>query len=463
MDGRYESAILCSVIGLFLCTQTGVAQTQIPPDSPFTTPAPEPEVSSEIVIETEPESEPINPYAGDLLTRSRLTGDWWGHRSALVERGVTFDFFATQFYQGVASGGRNQDWEYGGKLDYLMNVDGGKLGLWQGLLVNLHAETRYGTDVNNIDGLLAPANLPMSFPAPDQNITSITGLKITQALSENFAVYLGKINTLDEFPLRFSPGMGTNRPGLGGFQNASLVFNSIVGRTVPYSTVGVGAAAMQGEQVVLSITAFDPEERATRGVDDPYARGVVLVPDLLLRTHLFDHPGIYNFGSVYSTAKYRSFDPAAYLSIPPALVRDARFTPLETGSWALYANCYQSLWVDPSDEKRTWGFFFNLGLSDGNPNPIRYTACAGVAGRSMLPSRTLDTFGVGYFHLGLSENFKQLSQFVLPQRDESGVELFYNCALAPWARLTYDLQIARPSTVRFDTTVITGLRFQLLF
>jgi porin len=416
--------------------------------------------------EPNPSPEPFNPYAGDLFNRSRLSGDWWGTRSGLAEKGLTFDLFSTQFYQGVAHGGREQDFEYGGKLDYFANLDASKLGLGrfgQGLFVNLHAETRYGTDVNNIDGLIAPSNLPMNFPAPNRDLTSITGLKFTQALSENFAVFLGKINTLDEYPFRYSPGLENNRPGLGGFLNTSLVFNPIVGRTVPYSTAGVGAAYLKDGQPVFSFTVFDPEERAARGMDGLFDRGAVLVPDLLLRTRFLDRPGIFNLGGTWSSAKYRSFDPAAYLTIPPALLLDDRFVPQETGSWSLYANSYQSLWMDPSDEKRNWGVFVGLGLADGNPNPVRYTATGGVGGRSMIPGRTLDSFGVGYFYLGLSDNYKQLARPFLPQRDEYGMELFYNLAITPWCRLTGDFQVARPSTIGLDTAIITGLRLQVLF
>jgi porin len=131
------------------------------------------------LAEPEPErpSAAANPYAGDLSTRIRMTGDWGGSRAALAERGLTFDLFATQFYQGIASGGQEQEWEYGGKLDYLLNVEAGKLGLWEGLYANLHAETRFGNDVNGIDGLIAPSNIPMNVPDPVTHVTSITGLK----------------------------------------------------------------------------------------------------------------------------------------------------------------------------------------------------------------------------------------------------------------------------------------------
>jgi len=71
--------------------------------------------------------------------------------------------------------------------------------------------------------------------------------------------------------------------------------------------------------------------------------------------------------------------------------------------------------------------------------------------------------GLDGFYLGLSDNFKTLARPFQPQQDEYGVELFYNVAITPWARLTADLQIARPSTVGFDTVVIPGIRFQLLF
>jgi porin len=409
-----------------------------------------------------------NPYAGDIWTRSRLTGDWWGTRSALAERGLTFDLSATQFYQGVVQGGRQRDWEYGGKIDYFANLDGGKLGLWQGLFVNLHAETRFGTSVNNIDGLIAPSNIAMQFPDSNTSITSITGLKITQALSENFAVYAGKLNTLDEYPIRYglyNPELGLNRPGLGGFINTSLVFNPIAARTVPYSAAGVGSAVLRDGEPVFTFTVFDPEERATSGLERLYARGVVLVPDLIVRTTLFGRPGTYNFGGTYSNAKYRSFSPAAYLDIPLAELRRGGEGegPQETGSWSVYSNFYQSLWVDPSDEKRTWGVFGQFGLSDGNPNPIRHVANGGIGGRSMIPGRRLDTFGLGFFYLGLSNEFKTLTAPILSQRDEYGVELFYNYAITPWCRLTYDFQVARPSTRALDTAIITGLRLQLNF
>lgn len=112
----------------------------------------------------------------------------------------------------MARGGREQAFDFGGRVDYLLNVDGHKLGLWQELFFDMHAETRYGRDVNGNSGLIAPPNLAMNFPAAGSDVNSSTGLKLTQARSEWFVVYAGKLNTMDVLPLRFH----RPRPGAAG-------------------------------------------------------------------------------------------------------------------------------------------------------------------------------------------------------------------------------------------------------
>ncbi len=128
--------------------------------------------------------------------------------------------------------------------------------------------------------------------------------------------------------------------------NTSLVLNPIAARNVPYSAAAAGVAILRQGVPFFSLTAFDPRERAMISLQDLYERGVVLVPDLTFRGKPFGRSGIINLGGTYSTAEYRSVDPASYSNIPNVLVR----APLETGSWSLYSNLYQTLVVDPDDE-----------------------------------------------------------------------------------------------------------------
>src|SRR5215471_10720019 len=66
---------------------------------------------------------PIPDYSGDFWTRSRLTGDWWGARTNLANKGVQFDVDWTQYAQGIPTGGLDQRGEYGGHFDYLVRLD----------------------------------------------------------------------------------------------------------------------------------------------------------------------------------------------------------------------------------------------------------------------------------------------------------------------------------------------------
>ena len=90
------------------------------------------------------------PFGGPWDSRPKLTGDWGGLREQLRDHGVTFDISATTYYQGIASGGLHEGFEFGGRNDYWLNVDGQKAGLWPGFFINLHGETVYGDSVKPV-------------------------------------------------------------------------------------------------------------------------------------------------------------------------------------------------------------------------------------------------------------------------------------------------------------------------
>ena len=83
---------------------------------------------------------PVPDYGGDLLNRSRLTGDWGGTRTDLANKGVQVDVDWTQYVQGVVDGGIDRSTRYGGHLDYLVHLDLMRMGLIPGGLVKFRAE-----------------------------------------------------------------------------------------------------------------------------------------------------------------------------------------------------------------------------------------------------------------------------------------------------------------------------------
>ena len=405
--------------------------------------------------EIQPPAPPV-PFEGDLFTRSKLAGDPLGLRSALMSRGITLDASNTQYFMGIANGGLQETSKYGGRNDYFVNIDGEKLGLQKGFFITLHGETRYGDSINRSVGSFLPANLGMTFPDPFETITALTGVKFTQFLSENFILFSGKLNTFDEFRQPLTDATLTT-----GFLNAGLMFNPVVIRTVPYSTFGAGFAVLQNLEPVLAFTVLDATDSpTTSGFDTFFENGVSMLGQLNVPTNFFGMPGHQGIIASYSTRTYTSLTPSVYYDPSLGLILQPG---QETGSWSVAYNFDQAFYVSPDNPRKRWGLFGNLGLADSNPSPINWYASGGISGCSPLQGRSQDSFGIGYFFNGISDNLLNLAPNLLPLRQEHGFEVYYNYALTPWCQITPDLQVITPARERVDTTLILGLRMRVDF
>jgi porin len=388
-----------------------------------------------------------------------LTGDWFGARDTLRDRGITWDISSTNFYQGVTTGGRDRSFRYGGRADYLVNINGEKAGLWQGLFIDLHGETLYGQSANALTGALMPVSTAQLFPSTNTPVTALTGVKVTQALSESFVLFAGKINTLDGFNQPFTGGAR----GTHGFMNTALLAPVVALRTIPYSTFGAGFAVLRGVEPVLSLMVLDPNNTPTvSGFDTFFDRGVSLFGIANLPVKPLGRPGHQGVGFTYSNSRYAALDDLPFF-IVQRLRGELPPLPRETGSWSAFYLFDQALWAAEDDPTRSWGVFGNLGIADGNPSPIRWAANIGVGGASPLRCRKLDTFGVGYYYVGISDSLRTFAPRLVPLGDEQGVELFYNIGLTPWCHVTPDLQVVIPTRERVDTSLVFGVRAKIDF
>ncbi len=241
------------------------------------------------------------PFDGPWDSRPKLTGDWGGLREELRDHGITLDISATEYYQGTASGGVHEGFEFGGRADYLLNIDGQKAGLWQGLYINLHGETVYGDSVNLFTGAIVPVNIGRAHPVFFGDETALTAVKFTQVLSENLTLYGGRINTIDNVQQPFMPGRGLD----AGFMNAAFVWNPILGRTMNYVQNGAGAAVLAGGYPVFSLTVYDTNNVTTRsGFDVLFDNGAVIYPTVSLPTKFFGMPGHQSVWGAYSSGRY---------------------------------------------------------------------------------------------------------------------------------------------------------------
>ncbi len=403
------------------------------------------------------------PFGGPLNSRLKFTADWFGLREQLRDDGFTFDISSTTYYQGTAAGGLQDTFRFGGRNDYLLNVDGQKAGLWQGFGIYLHGETVYGESVNLDTGAIVPVNIGRAHPVFFGNETALTAVKFTQALSENFITYFGKINTIDNIQQPFMTGRGLD----AGFMNAAFVWNPILGRVMNYSMMGAGVAILANGYPVVTLTVYDTNnDSTTSGFNVLFDNGAVIYPTVSVPTTFFDMPGHQSVWGAYSSGRYAIASPQSFNLIPQVLqgaLPPSALATLVRGSWWMTYLFDQALWVDPSDKMRSWGVFGNFGISDGKPDPIRWSGILGVGGSSPIRSRKLDTFGVAYYYLGFSADFKDVARVITPVRDEHGLELFYNVAVTPWFHLTADLQVVTPILPFADTSLVLGLRAKIDF
>ena len=405
-------------------------------------------------------SEPPS-FGGDWDSRTKLTGDWGGLRDELRDYGISLDIRATTYYQGTVSGGLHDGFEFGGRNDYILNIDGQKAGLWPGLFIGLHGEDVYGDSVNLFTGGIVPVNIGRAHPVFFGTAGALTHLKFTQALSENFVLYAGKINTIDAMQQPFMPGRGLD----AGFMNATLLWNVILARTLNYATLGAGAAYLWKGYPVFSFTVYDTHDDSTRsGFDKLFDNGAVFYPTISMPTNFFDMPGHQSLWGAYSSGQYPILAPESLTLLPEVVQGTLPPTALTKpirGSWWITYLFDQALWVDPADHTRSWGVFGSFGISDGKPNPIKWDAIAGIGGSSPISGRKNDTIGAGYYYLGYSDDFKKDARLVIPVRDERGVELFYNVGVTPWCHITADLQVVTPTLSPAESSVVLGLRTKI--
>lgn len=380
----------------------------------------------------------------------------WHERSAgsgLPIDGVTFFGDITQYYHGVTSGGLARQFKYGGRGDYLIDLDSQKLGLWEGGHLDLRGETRLGQDCNGIDGTVAPSNFAMALPLPNQNVTALTGVQYTQELSESVSVFFGKLNLLDGTPTSYARGMRLNY-----FWNAAMQNNLSRAFLFP-STLGAGFTVRDEVEPVFHFYLLDTHYTpTTSGFSTLFANGMVAYGEYRLRTNWFDRPGHSAFGFLYSSAKRTALDSNPYQLLQAFLAGES--VPTKDSAWTATYRFDQVLHADSEDPERNWTLNGDLGLTDGNPNPIHWFVNLSLVGNSPIRSRENDTIGIGYYHLGVS-NLPILTIHGLGAED--GVELFYNAAVTPWFHVTPDLQILDPAQRHNSTAVLIGVRARLSF
>jgi porin len=136
---------------------------------------------------------------GQIAERSALTGDWYGERSTLADHGVSLDVRYTAFYQGLASGTGDTGYEYGGKIDGLIDSHTSKMGFWENGRFFVHLEYSHGDAPPNLGGAIFSVNTAVYWPVDTPNELVATSLNYTHKLGPRSSIAVGKFNPVDVY------------------------------------------------------------------------------------------------------------------------------------------------------------------------------------------------------------------------------------------------------------------------
>lgn len=380
----------------------------------------------------------------------------------VLNDGYSFVGNVTQFGMGVVSGGDADEpdiFRFNGHGDYLLNADLHQLGCQEGLFLRMRVEHRWGSSLDPVNtGSALPPTLASNLPAGEDSVY-ITNFVLTQACSENFAVFGGKLNSLDADQNDFASGRGITQ-----FSNAAFALNPVAIAVAPYSSLGAGVAYVEDAVPVAYFSVSNPiDTTRTFDLDDIYEEGVVLTAGIRKKTSCFGRKGHHSFSAFWNS---RTFTEVALDARGSANVNDLNLTlaNAKSGTYALLYNFDQYLVED--SQGRGFGLFGRFGNGDDEVNPVKNYFALGLGGNNMLvKSRRDDTFGVGWAYADMSDdaNLQALINNVTLQ-DGQAVEAYYNIAMGTCAFLTFDYQYIESISGEDqfnDATHLAGFRLNL--
>jgi porin len=384
----------------------------------------------------------------DSPPRSTLTGDWWGARSSLANRGVGLDLRYTSFYQGLASGTGDRNFEYGGKMDAFMNLDSSKMGLWEGGGFRAHLEYSHGDAMPNLGGAIFAANTALYWPVDTPEELVATSLYFTQKVGDRSSIALGKFNPVDLYASHsFYGGWGIDR-----FMN--IVLAAPPSGLIPVVFMGA-VATIETEPLTRTFIVADPNDRTNDYLPgDLFSDGVLMAANATHVTSLAGRRTTYGITGLYSTA-----EGADYSSVGGAVG-----TSTKSGAYNVNIQFTHNLQESSEQPNASWGFYLKAAIADGNPNYIQRSMIVGIGGNALFFRRPQDTFGIGAYYYDLSDTLQdELNPVLVKFEDEAAIEAFYSWAVTPWLQVGANIQYINPATGRYKNALVPSLRLQFRF
>lgn len=395
-----------------------------------------------------------------LFERETVTGEWFGARPFLEERGVGFFGEYTWEVWGNTAGGLRTGTVYTGLLSFGAEVDLEELVGWEG--------GSLGTTWLWLSGRDASEDLVGNFLTVS-NIAGFNTLRMMELwfqqdlLDDKLSLRLGNITADSEFLVSDYSGLFINAE----FGWVALAGSNMPGGGAAFPVGGLGVRAAYdpvdwfGFRTGVFLTDLIPQNINRAGFRwDLNAKQAVTWMNEVCLSHGGGEgstvlPGFVKAGMWLQTgAEANALDPQSDLP--------------NTGFYLL---ADQMLYAERDDagvaSEEGLGGFIGLGFAPPNRNVVDFYLNSGLTYKGLLPWRNEDTCGVAFGLASLSHGADGTlrEEGVAPQAAEMVLEATYQCVLAPWCFIQPDVQyIINPgSAAGQGNAFVIGARFSVVF
>jgi len=380
--------------------------------------------------------------AAPFFERETLTGEWFGNRPLIEERGVSLFAGYTAEVWGNVAGGLKRGSVYTGLLDFGAEVDLEKLAGWKG--------GSLGTTWLWLSGRDASEDLVGNF-LTISNIAGFNTLRMMELwfqqtlLDDKISLRLGNITADSEFLVSDYGGLFLN----ANFGWPALASMNMPGGGAAYPVGGLGARLLVQPTDSLAfrsgvfLTNLLPQSvnRAGFRWDFDSEQAVTWMNELEVR-----HGG------------ESSILPQGFIKAGMWLQTGAEADAANPGSGlpntGFYLLADQLLLPEGEDSDQGLGLFAGTGFTPPNRNVVDFYLNSGVTYKGLIPGRDDDTCGVA---LGLANQRGEGTETVL--------EATYQCVLTPWCMVQPDVQylINPGANSTLANAFVLGMRFSVVF
>lgn len=398
--------------------------------------------------------------AAPLFERETITGEWFGARPIIEDRGVSLFGSYTAEVWGNTTGGLRTGSVYTGLLEFGAEVDLEKLANWRGASL--------GTSWLWLSGRDASEDLVGNFLTVS-NIAGFNTLRMMELwfqqnfLEDKISLRFGNITADSEFLVSDYGGLFIN----AAFGWPVLASMNMAAGGAAFPVGGLGARIelqpidWMSFRSGVFLTNLIPQNINRAGFRwDLNAKQAVTWMNEVCFSHGTDEksgvlPGFVKAGMWLQTgAETNALNPQSNLpNTGFYLLADQMVLPERE--------------VDGSIGDEGLGLFAGLGFAPPNRNVVDFYLNTGLNYKGLLPGRGGDTCGVAFGLASLSPgaNGTLRDEGFSPQAAEMVLEATYQCVLTPCCFIQPDIQyIINPgATANLADSMVVGLRLAVVF